>query len=122
MNKQLELRLFLYTLELTPEEQTSLWNCVSFYCETNQSYMEDDEDGIKEYENAENILNIVNFLGKKTKIITFSSDEISVINHALNEQEELWGDKQGIEEGVVDENYHLIGHLGEIDKKIEAVI
>ena len=64
MNKQLELRLFLYTLELTPEEQTSLWNCVSFYCETNQSYMEDDEDGIKEYENAENILNIVNFLGK----------------------------------------------------------
>ena len=122
MNKQLELRLFLYTLELTPEEQTSLWNCVSFYCETNQSYMEDDEDGIKEYENAENILNIVNFLGKKTKIITFSSDEISVINHALNEQEELWGDKQGIEEGVVDENYHLIGHLGEIDKKIEALI
>tara|TARA_E500000318_G_C3387214_1_gene144533 strand:- start:36 stop:404 length:369 start_codon:yes stop_codon:yes gene_type:complete len=122
MNKQLELRLFLYTLELTPEEQTSLWNCVSFYCDTNQSYMEDDEDGIKEYENAENILNIVNFLGKKTKIITFSSDEISVINHALNEQEELWGDKQGIEEGVVDENYHLIGHLGEIDKKIEALI
>ena len=122
MNKQLELRLFLYTLELTPEEQTSLWDCVSFYCETNQSYMEDDEDGIKEYENAENILNIVNFLGKKTKIITFSSDEISVINHALNEQEELWGDKQGIEEGVVDENYHLIGHLGEIDKKIEALI
>ena len=122
MNKQLELRLFLYTLELTPEEQTSLWNCVSFYCETNQSYMEDDEDGIKEYENAENILNIVNFLGKKTKIITFSSDEISVINHALNEQEELWGDKQGIEEGVVDENYHLIGHLGNIDKKIEALI
>ena len=122
MNKQLELRLFLYTLELTPEEQTSLWNCVSFYCETNQSYMEDDEDGIKEYENAENILNIVNFLGKETKIITFSSDEISVINHALNEQEELWGDKQGVEEGVVDENYHLIGHLGNIDKKIEALI
>ena len=122
MNKQLELRLFLYTLELTPEEQTSLWNCVSFYCETNQSYMEDDEDGIKEYENAENILNIVNFLGKETKIITFSSDEISVINHALNEQEELWGDKQGVEEGVVDENYHLIGHLGNVDKKIEALI
>ena len=122
MNKQLELRLFLYTLELTPEEQTSLWDCVSFYCETNQSYMEDDEDGIKEYENAENILNIVNFLGKETKIITFSSDEISVINHALNEQEELWGDKQGVEEGVVDENYHLIGHLGNIDKKIEALI
>ena len=122
MNKQLELRLFLYTLELTPEEQTSLWNCVSFYCETNQSYMEDDEDGIKEYENAENILNIVNFLGKETKIITFSSDEISVINHALNEQEELWGDKQGVEEGVVDENYHLIGHLGNIDKKIDALI
>ena len=122
MNKQLELRLFLYTLELTPEEQTSLWNCVSFYCETNQSYMEDDEDGIKEYENAENILNIVNFLGKETKIITFSSDEISVINHALNEQEELWGDKQGVEDGVVDENYHLIGHLGNIDKKIEALI
>ena len=122
MYKQLELRLFLYTLELTPEEQTSLWNCVSFYCETNQSYMEDDEDGIKEYENAENILNIVNFLGKETKIITFSSDEISVINHALNEQEELWGDKQGVEEGVVDENYHLIGHLGNIGKKIEALI
>ena len=122
MNEQLELRLFLYTLELTPEEQTSLWDCVSFYCETNQSYMEDDEDGIKEYENAENILNIVNFLGKETKIITFSSDEISVINHALNEQEELWGDKQGVEEGVVDENYHLIGHLGNIDKKIEALI
>ena len=122
MNKQLELRLFLYTLELTPEEQTSLWDCVSFYCETNQSYMEDDEDGIKEYENAENILNIVNFLGKETKIITFSSDEISVINHALNEQEELWGDKQGVEDGVVDENYHLIGHLGNIDKKIEALI
>ena len=122
MYKQLELRLFLYTLELTPEEQTSLWDCVSFYCETNQSYMEDDEDGIKEYENAENILNIVNFLGKETKIITFSSDEISVINHALNEQEELWGDKQGVEDGVVDENYHLIGHLGNVDKKIEALI
>ena len=62
------------------------------------------------------------FLGKETKIITFSSDEISVINHALNEQEELWGDKQGVEDGVVDENYHLIGHLGNVDKKIEALI
>ena len=122
MMRQLELRLFFYPLELTPDEQTSLWNCVSFYCETNQSYMEDDEDGIKEYENAENILNIVNFLGKETKIITFSSDEISVINHALNEQEELWGDKQGVEDGGVDENYHLIGHLGNVDKKIEALI
>ena len=122
MMKQLELRLFLYPLELTPDEQTSLWNCVSFYCETNQSYMEDDEDGIKEYENVENILDMVDFHGKKTKTITFSSDEIYVINQALNEQEELWGDKQGIEEGVVDENYHLIGHLGNIDKKIEALI
>ena len=37
-------------------------------------------------------------------------------------EEELWGDKQGIEEGLVDENYHLIGHLGNIDKKIEALI
>ena len=122
MMKQLELRLFLYPLELTPDEQTSLWNCVDFYYESNQSYMHDDEDGIKEYENVENILDMVDFHGKKTKIITFSSDEISVINHALNEQEELWGDKQGIEEGVVDENYHLIGHLGNIDKKIEALI
>ena len=65
---------------------------------------------------------MVDFYGKKTKTITFSSDEIYVINQALNEQEELWGDKQGVEEGVVDENYHLIGHLGNIDKKIEALI
>jgi hypothetical protein len=122
MIKQLELRLFLYPLELTPDEQTSLWNCVDFYYESNQSYMHDDEDGIKEHENLQKILDMVDFDGKKTKIITFSSDEISVINHALNEQEQLWGDQEGIEEGLVDENYHLIGHLGNIDKKIEALI
>tara|TARA_A100001391_G_scaffold70772_1_gene45190 strand:+ start:242 stop:610 length:369 start_codon:yes stop_codon:yes gene_type:complete len=122
MIKQLELRLFSYQIELTPDEQTSLWNCVDFYYESNQYYFDDDEDGIKEYENLENILDMVDFYGKKTKTITFSSDEIYVINQALNEQEELWGDQQGIEEGIVDENYHLTGHLGNIDKKIEALI
>jgi len=128
MTKQLELVLHKYDLELTVDEQAELVDLITYYCESNQSWMSDDEIGIKEREIADQILNLP-FSSHQTETITFTSDQIYCINHALDEYEELWGsgydiqgDETGEELGIVDQNGHLIGILGDIDKKIKEVI
>ena len=128
MTKQLELVLHKYDLELTVDEQAELVDLIAYYCDSNESWMSDDEVGIKEYEIADQILNLP-FSSHHTETITFTSDQIYCINHALDEYEELWGsgydiqgDETGEELGIVDQNGHLIGILGDIDKKIKEVI
>ena len=128
MTKQLELVLHKYDLELTVDEQAELVDLIAYYCDSNESWMSDDEVGIKEREIADQILNLP-FSSHHTETITFTSDQIYCINHALDEYEELWGsgydiqgDETGEELGIVDQNGHLIGILGDIDKKIKEVI
>ena len=128
MTKQLELVLHKYDLELTVDEQAELVDLIAYYCDSNESWMSDDEVGIKEREIADQILNLP-FSSHHTETITFTSNQIYCINHALDEYEELWGsgydiqgDETGEELGIVDQNGHLIGILGDIDKKIKEVI
>ena len=123
MTEQLELVLHTYDLELTVDEQAELVDLITYYCESNQSWMSDDEIGIKERKIADQILNLP-FSSHQTETITFTSDQIYCINHALNEYEQLWneGDDEGIKLGIVNEEGHLIGIRGDIDKKIEEVI
>ena len=128
MTKQLELVLHKYDLELTVDEQAELVDLINHYCYSNESWMSDDGEGIKEREIADQILNLP-FSSHHTETITFTSDQIYCINHALNEYEELWGsgydikgDETGEELGIVDQDGHLIGILGDIDKKIKEVI
>jgi len=122
MTEQLELVLHKYDLELTIDEQTELVDLITYYCDSNQEWMSSSEDGIKEHEIADQILHLP-FSSHHTETITFTSDQIYCINHALNEKEELWsGDDEGFKLGIVDKEGHLIGVLGDIDKKIEEVI
>jgi len=122
MTKQLELVLHKYDLELTIDEQTELVDLITYYCDSNQEWMSSSEDGIKEREIADQILNLP-FSSHHTETITFTSDQIFCINHALNQKEDLWsGDDEGFKLGIVDKEGHLIGVLGDIDKKIEEVI
>ena len=128
MNQQLDLVLYTYDLELTIDEQAELVDLINHYCYSNESWMSDDEEGIKEREIADQILNLP-FSSHHTETITFTSDQIYCINHALDEYEELWGsgydikgDETGEELGIVDQDGNLIGILGDIDKKIKEVI
>ena len=122
MTEQLELVLHKYDLELTIDEQTELVDLITYYCDSNQEWMSSSEDGIKEHEIADQILHLP-FSSHHTETITFTSDQIYCINHALNQKEELWsGDNEGFKLGIVDKEGHLIGVLGDIDKKIEEVI
>ena len=128
MTEQLELVLHTYDLELTIDEQAELVDLITRYCENNEGWMSDDEVGIKEHEVADQILNLP-FSSHHTETITFTSNQIYCINHALNEYEELWGrgydikgDETGEELGIVDQDGNLIGVLGDIDKKIKEVI
>tara|TARA_R100001509_G_C4754019_1_gene177387 strand:+ start:44 stop:412 length:369 start_codon:yes stop_codon:yes gene_type:complete len=122
MTEQLELVLHKYDLELTIDEQTELVDLITYYCDSNQEWMSSSEDGIKEHKIADQILNLP-FSSHHTETITFTSDQIYCINHALNQKEELWsGDDEGFKLGIVDKEGHLIGVLGDIDKKIEEVI
>ena len=122
MTEQLELVLHTYDLELTVDEQAELVDLITYYCDSNQEWMSSSEGGIKEHKIADQILNLP-FSSHHTETITFTSDQIYCINHALNEKEELWnGDNEGFKLGIVDKEGHLIGVLGDIDKKIEEVI
>ena len=122
MTEQLELVLHTYDLELTIDEQTELTDLIIYYCESNQQWMSECEDGIEERKIADQILNLP-FSSHHTETITFTSDQIFCINHALNEKENLWSDDdEGFKLGIVDKEGHLIGVLGDIDKKIEEVI
>ena len=122
MTEQLELVLHKYDLELTIDEQTELVDLITYYCDSNQEWMSSSEGGIKEHKIADQILNLP-FSSHHTETITFTSDQIYCINHALNQKEELWsGDNEGFKLGIVDKEGHLIGVLGDIDKKIEEVI
>ena len=122
MTEQLELVLHKYDLELTIDEQAELVDLITYYCDSNQEWMSSSEDGIKEHKIADQILNLP-FSSHHTETITFTSDQIYCINHALNQKEELWsGDNEGFKLGIVDKEGHLIGVLGDIDNKIEEVI
>ena len=44
MNQQLDLVLHTYDLELTPDEQVTIWDEVAFYHETHQDYFDQDDD------------------------------------------------------------------------------
>ena len=128
MTEQLELVLHTYDLELTIDEQTELVDLITYYCDSNQEWMSSSEDGIEEHKIADQILNLP-FSSHHTETITFTSNQIYCINHALNEYEELWGsgydiegDETGEELGIVDQDGNLIGVLGDIDKKIKEVI
>ena len=122
MTRQLELVLHKYDLELTIDEQTELVDLITYYCDSNQEWMSSSEDGIEERKIADQILNLP-FSSHHTETITFTSDQIFCINHALNEKENLWSDDdEGFKLGIVDKEGYLIGVLGDIDKKIEEVI
>ena len=122
MTEHLELVLHKYDLELTIDEKTELVDLITYYCDSNQEWMSSSEDGIKEHKIADQILNLP-FSSHHTETITFILDQIYCINHALNQKEELWsGDNEGFKLGIVDKEGHLIGVLGDIDKKIEEVI
>tara|TARA_R100001594_G_scaffold29750_1_gene55422 strand:+ start:3187 stop:3606 length:420 start_codon:yes stop_codon:yes gene_type:complete len=133
--KQLELALYKYELELTPKEQGEIDDLIILYCEFNQSWMDEEhgeEEGIKESEFANQILDLVdshNTKGAKTKTITFTYNQLGCINNALNEKEDLWSsgydsndEREGIELGIVNEKGNLIGVLGDIDKKIRETL
>ena len=84
MTEQLELVLHKYDLELTIDEQTELVDLITYYCDSNQEWMSSSEDGIKEHKIADQILNLP-FSSHHTETITFTSDQIYCINHALNQ-------------------------------------
>ena len=95
MNQQLDLVLHTYDLELTIDEQTQIQDTICYYCDSNQEWMSSSEDGNKEHKIADQILNLP-FSSHHTETITFTSDQIYCINHALNQKEELWsGDNEG---------------------------
>ena len=122
MTEQLELVLHKYDLELTIDEQTELVDLITYYCDSNQEWMSSSEDGIEERKIADQILNLP-FSSHHAETITFTSDQIFCINHALNEKENLWSDDdEGFKLGIVDKEGYLTGVLGDIDKKIEEVI
>ena len=121
MNEQLDLKL-------TPDEQEGIYDLIILYCEFNQSWMEEEVEGIKESKFANQILDLVQHKSK-TKTITFNRDQIVCINRALNEKKELWGssydikgDETGEELGIVDKKGRLIGVLGQINEKIKAIL
>ena len=134
MNRQLELVLRKYDLELTPEEQVTIWDEVAFYHEVNQSYFDQDEDeafGSPQKDERliyeiEDLVDSCITKESKTRTITFSEDQLWIIYHALNEKRELYSrtyDRYQDEDDlkVVDKEGNLIGICGKIFKKIKEL-
>ena len=132
MNQQLELVLRKYDLELTPDEQVTIWDEVAFYHEVNQSYFDQDEDealGSPQKDERliyeiEDLVDSVITKESKTRTITFNEDQLWIIYHALNEKRELYSstyhryqDEDDLK--VVDKEGNLIGIYGKIFKKIK---
>ena len=123
MNQQLDLVLHTYDLELTIDEQTQIQDTICYYCDSNQSWMEEDEEGIKEEEIANQILDLP-FSSHQTKVIKFTDKQMDVLISAMSEYQDLWryGDDEGVRLGIVNEDGSLAGILGDIDSKIEEVM
>ena len=123
MNQQLDLVLHTYDLELTIDEQTQIQDTIGYYCYSNQLWMEEDEEGIKEEEIANQILDL-SFSSHQTKVIKFTDKQMDVLISAMSEYQDLWkyGDDEGVRLGIVNEDGSLAGILGDIDKKIEEVM
>ena len=132
MTEQLELVLRKYDLELTPDEQVTIWDEVAFYHEVNQSYFDQDEDealGSPQKDERliyeiEDLVDSVITKESKTRTITFNEDQLLIIYHALNEKRELYSstyhryqDEDDLK--VVDKEGNLIGIYGKIFKKIK---
>ena len=123
MNQQLDLVLHTYDLELTIDEQTQIQDTIEFYCYSNELWMEEDEEGIKEEKIANQILDLP-FSSHQTKVIKFTDKQMDVLISAMSEYQNLWryGNDEGVRLGIVNEDGSLAGILGDIDKKIEALI
>ena len=123
MNQQLDLVLHTYDLELTIDEQTQIQDTIGYYCYSNQLWMEEDEEGIKEEEIANQILDLP-FSSHQTKVIKFTDKQMDVLISAMSEYQNLWneGDDEGVRLGIVNEDGSLAGILGDIDSKIEEVM
>ena len=124
MNQQLDLVLHTSDLELTIDEQTQIQDTIGFYCYSNELWMEEDEEGIKEEKIANQILDLP-FSSHQTKVIKFTDKQMDVLISAMSEYQNLWkyGDDKGVKLGIINEfDGSLAGILGDIDKKIEEVI
>ena len=124
MKQQLDLVLHTYDLELTIDEQTQIQDTIGFYCYSNELWMEEDEEGIKEEKIANQILDLP-FSSHQTKVIKFTDKQMDVLISAMSEYQNLWkyGDDKGVKLGIINEfDGSLAGILGDIDKKIEEVM
>ena len=131
MNQQLKLVLYAHDLELTPDEQATIYDEVSFYHEIHQDYFDEDDDNAAEEERLiYEIENLVDpFIPKevKTRTITFSEDQLWIIHDALYEKEELFSstyDRYHDEDDlkVINKEGNLIGIWGDIYKKINEAL
>ena len=136
MTLQLELVLRKYDLELTPDEQVTIWDEVAFYHESNQSYFDQDEDeALGSPQKDERLIYEIEDLvdscitkESKTRTITFSEDQLWIIYHALNEKRELYSttyDRYKQDEDdfkVINKEGNLIGIWGDIYKKIKEAL
>ena len=89
MNQQLDLVLHTYYLELTIDEQTQIQDTISYYCDSNQSWMVDDEEGIEANKIADQILDLP-FSSHQTKVIKFTDKQMDVLISAMSEYQNLW--------------------------------
>ena len=130
MTSQLKFVLYAYDLELTPDEQVTIWDEVAFYHETHQDYFDQDDDAKEEekliYE-IEDLVDSIITKESKTKIISFNRDHLLIIRDALYEKEELFSstyDRYHDEDDlkVINKEGNLIGIWGNILKKIEEVL
>ena len=128
MTEQLELVLRKYDLELTPDEQATIYDEVSFYHEIYQDYYdEDDDNAAKEERLIYEIENLVDpFIPKevKTRTITFNEDQLWIIHDVLKEKEELYSSTYHRHHNeddlkVINKEGNLIGIWGDIYKKIK---
>ena len=128
MTEQLELVLRKYDLELTPDEQATIYDEVSFYHEIHQGYFDEDDDNAAEEERLiYEIENLVDpFIPKevKTRTITFNEDQLWIIHDVLKEKEELYSSTYHRHHNeddlkVINKEGNLIGIWGDIYKKIK---
>ena len=131
MTEQLELVLRKYDLELTPDEQVTIWDEVAFYHEVNQSYFDQDEEEDPDAKKQERLIYEIEDLvdpypikESKTRIITFSEDQLWIIHNALEEKEELYSSTYHRHHNeddlkVINKEGNLIGIWGDIYKKIK---
>ena len=134
MTRQLELVLRKYDLELTPDEQVTIWDEVAFYHEIHQSYFDQDEEEDPDAKKQERLIYEIEDLvdpypikESKTRIITFSEDQLWIIHNALEEKEELYSSTYHRHHNeddlkVINKEGNLIGIWGKIFKKIKEAL